>query len=390
MTLRHRLMHHSYRLLVKWARYLHVYLTLFGFALLLFFAVTGFMLNHEDMFLQQKQEGVVPVELLASPEDAKDSIVSKLREEFGIEGDLETFDVVKDINEIRAVFKTPEASISATIQQGDGKTKVQREKELITKGNLPMDLLEPWDKGKELLIVEKLRSDYFVHGKMTQFEKSKESESIRVVFKAPGGYLATATIQEKDGDLIVTQKTTGLMGLFMDLHRGKDSGEEWSLIIDGVSILFVIVAITGLILWTSLRPAPSMAWPSWRSAWGWDWRSTFSMCLDDRDCLWSLSIRIWAWAFVLHGPRGFLLFILGLVPRVRCAKSVINNGQCYDISNEGQRRVHTDSYHCRNDSKGSHIKAHYRPIPSALHSAKWFADQSVRSYEALIAVPLVL
>ena len=161
MTLRHRLMHHSYRLLVKWARYLHVYLTLFGFALLLFFAVTGFMLNHEDMFLQQKQEGVVPVELLASPEDAKDSIVSKLREEFGIEGDLETFDVVKDINEIRAVFKTPEASISATIQQGDGKTKVQREKELITKGNLPMDLLEPWDKGKELLIVEKLRLRLF-------------------------------------------------------------------------------------------------------------------------------------------------------------------------------------------------------------------------------------
>ena len=32
---------HAHRLLLKWARLLHVYLTLFGFVLLLFFAVTG-------------------------------------------------------------------------------------------------------------------------------------------------------------------------------------------------------------------------------------------------------------------------------------------------------------------------------------------------------------
>jgi len=56
--LKSRLWHHVYRLVVKWARTVHVYLTLFGFGLLLFFAVTGFMLNHEDMFLQEKQDGI--------------------------------------------------------------------------------------------------------------------------------------------------------------------------------------------------------------------------------------------------------------------------------------------------------------------------------------------
>jgi uncharacterized protein len=248
-----RVMHHLYRLLVKSARYLHVYLTLFGFALLLFFAVTGFMLNHEDLFLQQKQDGTLPIELLSSPEDRKDDIISKLRADFDVKGDVETFDVVKDTNEIRVVFKGTETSFSATIQQADGKISVRREKEQIIKGKLPMNMLEPWDEGKKLLIVEKLRADYFVHGKMTQFEKSKENESITVIFKAPGGYLATATIQEKDGEITVAQKTNGVLGVFMDLHRGKDSGEEWSLIIDGVSILFVIVSITGLILWSSLR-----------------------------------------------------------------------------------------------------------------------------------------
>ena len=43
-------MSHGHRLLLKWAHTIHVYATLFGFTLLLFFAVTGFLLNHEDWF----------------------------------------------------------------------------------------------------------------------------------------------------------------------------------------------------------------------------------------------------------------------------------------------------------------------------------------------------
>jgi hypothetical protein len=287
MSQPHRAMHHLYKLLVKAARYLHVYLTLFGFGLLMFFAITGFMLNHEDWFLQQKQDGTLPVELLISPEANKEAIVSKLRRDFAIDGELETFDFVKDDNgkdkddsakekeenqdvtsekvkeakekdnnnnnEIRVVFKASECCASVTIKQKDGKTLVLREKEQVIKGKLPMELLKKqWDEEKKFHIVEKLRSDYSVHGK-AQFDYPRDGDPITVVFKAPGGYLATATIQEKDGEVTVAHKTNGTLGLFMDLHRGKDSGKEWSLLIDGVSILFVIVSITGLILWTSLR-----------------------------------------------------------------------------------------------------------------------------------------
>ena len=65
-----------------------------------------------------------------------------------------------------------------------------------------------------------------------------------------------------------------MIRLLIEKHRGKDSGEEWSLIVDSVGVLFVIVAITGLRLWAWLRARemPGVAWPSWPSAWGWDWR----------------------------------------------------------------------------------------------------------------------
>jgi hypothetical protein len=41
--------------------------------------------------------------------------------------------------------------------------------------------------------------------------------------------------------------------MLTDMHRGKSSGAAWGLVIDAVSIIFVIVSITGLILWSSLR-----------------------------------------------------------------------------------------------------------------------------------------
>ena len=40
----------GYRLLIKSARTVHIYTTLTGLLLILFFAFTGFVLNHEDWF----------------------------------------------------------------------------------------------------------------------------------------------------------------------------------------------------------------------------------------------------------------------------------------------------------------------------------------------------
>ncbi len=246
----------AHRLLLKWARTLHVYLTLFGFVLLLFFALTGFMLNHEDWFLPaQTTTGKLPTDLLAAP-DNRDAIIEKLRDDFDIRGEFASF-YLEENRTFRVVFKEDKGISEAVIQKGDGATVVTHEAGstrahiTIMEGTMPMDLLVPDDDSKKLPIVEKLRKDYAIHGE-ADFKYEKESEAFRIVFKAPG-YRAEAIIQGKDGLTKVTHTTSGFAGLFLDLHRGKDSGLPWSFVIDGVSMLFLFVSITGLILWSSLR-----------------------------------------------------------------------------------------------------------------------------------------
>lgn len=38
-----------------------------------------------------------------------------------------------------------------------------------------------------------------------------------------------------------------------DLHKGKSAVWVWGLLIDGISILLLIISATGLILWSSLK-----------------------------------------------------------------------------------------------------------------------------------------
>lgn len=164
-----------HRWLIKSARTVHLYVTLFGLALLLFFSVTGFMLNHEDWFS--------PLE--------------------------------------------------------------PHEREL--QGTIPLDLTTEPDK---LAIVELLRSKHGAIGALDSF--SVAEEDMQIVFKRPGETVEY-TIQRESGELRGTHTTRGGVGIMLDLHRGKSSGIAWSLIIDGLCVLVVIVSLTGLYLWWSLR-----------------------------------------------------------------------------------------------------------------------------------------
>jgi hypothetical protein len=168
---------HGHRLVIKWARTVHVYLTLFGFALLLFFAVTGFILNHEDWF--------------------------------GL----------------------------------DEPHKHERT------GTMPVRFLKPLDK---LAVVEALRADYGAVGALDSIKEDADGQRVLAVFKAPGRQIE-AEIECDDGKTVVTHESRGALGMLTDMHRGKSSGAAWGLVIDAVSILFVIVSLTGLILWSSLR-----------------------------------------------------------------------------------------------------------------------------------------
>jgi hypothetical protein len=164
-----------YRWTVRWARTIHLNLTLFGLALLLLFAVTGFMLNHEDWFattdpVLRTDEGRVPTELLAEPDRL--GLVELLRREHGAAGAVDTFEA--------------------------------------------------------------------------------DADTIRVVFKRVGRS-TEAEVQREDGSLKVTHTWRGPVGVLLDLHRGKATGFVWSLIIDGVCVLLLVIAATGLVLWWSLK-----------------------------------------------------------------------------------------------------------------------------------------
>ena len=118
-----------------------------------------------------------------------------------------------------------------------------------TNGAIPAELLREPDR---LAIVELLRKNFGARGEVDSFEVEKEAESIRVHFKAPG-YFAGAVIKCEEGEVEIAHESRGVVGILLDLHRGKTSGKAWSLLIDGVSVLFVFVSITGLIIWSSLR-----------------------------------------------------------------------------------------------------------------------------------------
>jgi hypothetical protein len=249
----------AHRLLLKWARIVHVYITLFGFVTLLFFAVTGFMLNHENWFLPtQTTTGKIPTELLRAQD--RDGIIDALRNDFGVPPDmpLKAFDLYP--GSIHVTFESDRGTAEAVIEADDGATVVtvdsdsqSRERVSIIEGKMPIELLVPDDPSKHLPIVEILRKDFGARGEVNvppTYEK--ESESFSVVFKAPT-YQATASIRASDGYTKVKHQSRGINGILLDLHRGKDSGEQWSLVVDVVSILFVVVSATGLILWSSLR-----------------------------------------------------------------------------------------------------------------------------------------
>lgn len=250
----------AHRLLLKWARTIHVYVTLFGFVLMLFFAITGFMLNHEPWFLpSQTTTGKLPPELLKSPEE-RDAIVDALRNDFGVPTSMDVAAFDANADRIHVTFGSKQGEARAVIQRSDGATEVTldteshaRERVTIVEGKLPVELLTPNDDSKALPIVEKLRKEFGARGEVVvapQYEK--ETETIAVQFKAPG-YEANVNIRAGDGHTKVVHRSRGINGILLDLHRGKESGAHWSFIVDGVAILFVIISITGLILWSSLR-----------------------------------------------------------------------------------------------------------------------------------------
>ncbi len=96
-----------------------------------------------------------------------------------------------------------------------------------------------------LEIVEHLRSEAGARGKLKDFTLD-ESQCI-VAFRAPG-YTADAFIDRTTGQFDLVESSMGWIAIMNDLHKGRDSGEAWSWLIDISAVLLVFVSATGLLL----------------------------------------------------------------------------------------------------------------------------------------------
>ena len=185
----------------KLVRWLHIYLSMFGLAAVLFFSATGITLNHPDWFFGEAQRSV--------------------RSEGKIDPGWLHLD-------------TPEAGASA-----------EDSADLSRQVNKPD-------------VVEFLRQTHGICGALAEF-KVDESECV-VTFKGPG-YAAAAFIDRDSGRYALTQSFHGVIAVLNDLHKGRDTVLAWSILIDASAIVLTFISLTGLVLlfYLKLRRIPGLA-----------------------------------------------------------------------------------------------------------------------------------
>ncbi|MEI6739435.1 MAG: PepSY-associated TM helix domain-containing protein [Gemmatimonadaceae bacterium] len=109
-------------------RTVHIYLTMFAFLLMMFFALTGVVLNHEDWIagqtVRRDTTATLPLELMKGPD--KLMIVEALRSRFGAIGAVTTFD--DDPSSLHIELKGPGRHTEADIDRATGKLTLSVER----------------------------------------------------------------------------------------------------------------------------------------------------------------------------------------------------------------------------------------------------------------------
>ena len=182
----------------KLFRWLHIYLSMFGLAVVLFFSVTGITLNHPDWFFGDSERQVQA------------------------EGQMD----------LRWLHVNSPAAGSD-------------------------DEPDPSRQVAKLEVVEHLRRAHGVRGALADF-RTDENECT-VTFKGPG-YAADAFIDRGTGHYNLTQTAHGFIAVINDLHKGRDTGAVWSAVIDLSAALMTIVSLSGLVLlfYLKLRRKPGL------------------------------------------------------------------------------------------------------------------------------------
>jgi len=169
-------------------RWLHIYLSMFSLAVVLFFSVTGITLNHPDWFFSAAEghteaEGQINLHWL----------------------------------HLQTAAAGPESDDPAAHAAEVAKLEV----------------------------VEHLRTTHKIRGALADF-RVDENECL-VSFKGPG-YSADAFIDRESGRYRLIESYHGFVAVINDLHKGRDTGAVWSVVIDVSAVLMTAISLTGLVL----------------------------------------------------------------------------------------------------------------------------------------------
>jgi len=139
----------------------------------------------------------------------------------------------------------------------------EMERRIEDEGRIPTELLRSDAPGavdgvSKLEVVELLRRDHGVGGALVEFDI--DDYECMVAFKGPG-YSADAFIEREDGRYTLSQNLQGFIGVINDLHKGRDAGPVWSVVIDVSAVVLTLISLSGLILifYLKLRRGPGLA-----------------------------------------------------------------------------------------------------------------------------------
>lgn len=95
----------------------------------------------------------------------------------------------------------------------------------------------------KLEIVERLRQRHGIRAAVGEFRV--EDAECEVVFKGPG-YSAEARIDRATGRYELSENRLGFVAVINDLHKARDTGPKWALVVDLSAVLMVVVSLTGM------------------------------------------------------------------------------------------------------------------------------------------------
>jgi hypothetical protein len=90
--------------------------------------------------------------------------------------------------------------------------------------------------------VEHFRNKYSIKASLADF--ITDENQCTLSFKGPA-YAADAFINRSTGEFELTITSSGLVAIMNDLHKGRDTSEEWKWIIDVAAVFMIFVSLSG-------------------------------------------------------------------------------------------------------------------------------------------------